>query len=112
MVITYRNRFIKVFLISLFLFGVVIIGTIWVRNVIVGAIDDSSGVPSDSILIIAKWMNALLAPIAILATTLYFYSHYLLAKAKGYNGWLMLLALINIFGTLILFLLPDRRQTG
>ena len=46
----------------------------------------------------------------ILAEGLYIYSHYLLAKAKGYSGWLTFLALINAIGLAIIFLLPDRRK--
>lgn len=38
----------------------------------------------------------------------YFWSHYLLAKAKGYSGWLTLLAFINVIGIVILFLLPNK----
>jgi hypothetical protein len=41
---------------------------------------------------------------------LYFWAHYLLAKAKGYSGWFILLGFINTFGILILFLLPDQRK--
>lgn len=44
----------------------------------------------------------------LISYPLYFWSHYLLAKAKGYSGWLTLLALINVIGIVILFLLPSR----
>lgn len=67
---------------------------------------------SENTLMLMKGTVYLPIPIMIIAYVLYFYSHYLLAKAKGYGGWLALFALINTFGILILFLLPDRRKTG
>ena len=42
------------------------------------------------------------------AWLLYIMSHYSLAKAKGYSGWLALLGLVKVVGLLILLLLPSR----
>jgi hypothetical protein len=46
--------------------------------------------------------------IGLLAYTLYTWSLYLLARAKGYTGWLAALAILSIVGLLILLSLPDR----
>lgn len=85
----------------------VILDFIWVSSII------NKGVAvSESELTTAKWLGYILAPLLILAEGFYIYSHYLLAKAKGYSAWLTLLALINTIGLAILFLLPDRRKNG
>ncbi len=105
MITPYKNSFRKVFLVFLFLVLLIVIDFIWISNTI------NKGVNiSESSLIIAQWLSYALVPLVILAEGLYIYSHYLLAKAKGYSGWLTLLALINTIGLAIIFLLPDRRK--
>ena len=107
MVVSYKNRFIKFFFVSLFLILLLILDFIWMSNSIKKGIE-----VSDSALIIAKWLNYSLVPLVILTEGFYIYSHYLLAKAKGYSAWLTLFGLVSTFGLLILFLLPDRRKSG
>jgi len=63
--------------------------------------------PPGYIFFISKY---LLIPVGLLAYGLYAWSHYLLAKAKGYSGWLIGLAAINTIGLAIIFLLPDKMK--
>jgi len=104
MVVSYRNKFIKVFLSSLLLFVLPLIPFLFLY--IYGP--NSSIEPIlEYVISITKYIFPILI---ILAYGLYTWSHYLLAKAKGYSGWLTLLALINTIGLAIIFLLPDRRK--
>ncbi|HBQ51003.1 TPA: hypothetical protein DD690_03410 [Candidatus Daviesbacteria bacterium] len=98
MVIYYRNKFLEVFGVSMLLF-IFIIG--WIIFLLSNV---------DNLFWVG--MGKLMPAIGIIAYGLYIWSHYLLAKAKGYSGWLTLLALINTIGLAIIFLLPDRRKTG
>lgn len=97
MVAGYQNRFIKVFLgaVSLFILAIVLLIIATTHNL---SADISLSLGQVAILLI------------LIGYVLYFWSHYLLAKAKGYSAWLTLLALINTFGILILLLLPDRKK--
>lgn len=105
MVISYKNKFLKVFLSSLALFILIIIFLISVYNL---TTNESVKEIPDYILFISKVLPILV----IVAYGLYIWSHYLLAKAKGYSGWFTLLALINTIGLAIIFLLPDKRKNG
>lgn len=105
MIVLYKNNFKKVFLIFLFLVLLIAIDFILISNTINKGVNISEGG-----LVITQWLSYALIPLVILAEGLYIYSHYLLAKAKGYSGWLTLLALINTIGLVIIFLLPDRRE--
>ncbi|MDP3733018.1 MAG: hypothetical protein Q8Q91_00610 [Candidatus Daviesbacteria bacterium] len=98
MIIYYRNKFLEVFGLSILLF-IFIIG--WMIFLL-------SNVDNLFLIEIGKLMPV----IGIIVYGLYVWSHYLLAKAKGYSGWLTLLALISMIGLAIIFLLPDRRKTG
>lgn len=102
MVVRYRSKFWKVFGLTMLLS---ILAAILMFRVIylIGKNPDPE----------AAWiLIAIGLLLAILANVFYFWSHYLLAKAKGYSGWLTLLGLINLFGLLILFILPDKRKHG
>src|ERR1700722_13635796 len=47
-------------------------------------------------------------PLLIIAAICNFWSYYILAKGKGYSGWLTLLAFLNLIGLLILIVLPNK----
>lgn len=97
MVIHYRNQFLKVFGLSILLFLIVIIYLLTIELQIENGL-------YNKIIFQIIWI------VGVVAWILYVWSHYLLAKAKGYSAWLTLLALINTIGLAILFLLPDKRK--
>ncbi len=107
MVIAYRNKFIKVFAASLIVFGLVLIVFVWGLNTAY----EITGGNSDNPIGLIRLTYTLIAILIMVGETLYIYSHYLLAKAKGYSGWLALLGLLSSFiGLAIIFLLPDKRK--
>ncbi len=93
MIVTYRNQFIKTFIGSILLFAIS-------YALILTHPTFSSSNPLFYLEYIGIWA-------IIPAWILYFLSYYLLVKAKGRSSWLTLLGLINIFGLLILLLLPS-----
>lgn len=108
MVVTYKNKFVKVFISFLFCLAALIITILYESSLVYKLTTQSTNTP----FAVIKYLNYLTIFFGILTYTLYFYCHYLLAKAKGYSSWLTLLAFINTFGLLILFLLPDKRRKG
>lgn len=51
-----------------------------------------------------------MVPLLMVAIICNFLAHYILAKGKGYSGWLTLLALLNIVGIIILLILPNKNK--
>jgi hypothetical protein len=98
MLLPYKNRFIKVFCGSLLLFVAGFLLFKW----------SGSLLQERNPLVPFIFLSAI--GLAGVGYILYFWAHYLLAKAKGYSGWFILLGFINTFGILILFLLPDQRK--
>ena len=109
MVIPYRNKFIKVFLSSL---APLVVITVFIISIYNLTTSDSVEPDRDYLSFIIVFSKYILPIIVFIAYGLYVWSHYLLAKAKGYSGWLILLALIPTFGLAIIALLPDRRKMG
>ncbi len=110
MVISYKNRFIKAFI----AFLLISLGSILF---LIGGIRLTHYVPSLNfadryIIDITSLVILLTSILVIISQGLYFYCHYLLAKAKGYSGWLTLLGFISAIGLAIIFLLPDKRKMG
>jgi hypothetical protein len=50
----------------------------------------------------------LIVPFVLAAIYCFIWSCYIIAKGKGYTGWLSLLALSNIIGLVILVILPNK----
>lgn len=105
MVIHYRDKFLKIF--GLFILGVILL--IVLNTLIRVNLDPNSPDFVNNLILVPK-LTWILTPVVIVTYILYFWSHYLLAKAKGYSAWFTLLGLINIFGLIILFLLPDKAK--
>lgn len=82
---------------------------IWAINSVYSV---SKGNYDTSLIQTSQLMLYLVGILILVGDGLYIYSHYLLAKAKGYSGWLTLLGFINLIGLLILFLLPDKETTA
>ncbi len=110
MVVSYKNKFIKVFLISLLLGLVSLTGLVWIIRSIYSATSNVANSNSTDLILNSRFL-ILFGLIFLVAEGLYIYSHYLLAKAKGYSAWLTLLGLLNSFiGLAIIFFLPDKRK--
>lgn len=109
MVVTYRNRFNWVCGVTLALIIIPTIVSIYILFYLSANLANSGLKPIPPIIPLFLQFSLFLL---IVGFVLNFYSLYLLAKAKGYTGWLILLGLINIFGLLFLVLLPDRRKTA
>ncbi|MBI2019623.1 hypothetical protein HYS95_03085 [Candidatus Daviesbacteria bacterium] len=92
MISVYRDQFIKTFITSILLF---VIATISILL--------SPGNSLSYFRYVGIWA-------IIPAWALYFLSYYLLTKAKGRSSWFTLLGLANIFGLLILLLLPNKAK--
>ena len=107
MVVVYRDRFIKFFTATLILIFLTVLMVSWITT----TVGDLNNVTPEKLNLIS-FLGKFLVPVVVITEVFYFYIHYLLAKAKGYSGWLALLGLIQTFGLLILFLLPDKRPNG
>lgn len=104
MLISYRNKFIKVFVLSAILEAIPLTYVISLGRAL------ESG--NYGGLLFNPSIPLLLIPIMLLAVGLQSWSFYLYARAKGYSGWLALMGLTNIFGLVLLVFLPDKRRIG
>jgi hypothetical protein len=53
-----------------------------------------------------------LIPLLFIAFIFQAWSYYVLAKGKGYSGWLTLLVLVNLIGLIILIVLPSKNKSS
>ncbi|MBI2019577.1 hypothetical protein HYS95_02855 [Candidatus Daviesbacteria bacterium] len=105
MVIAYRNKFLKVF--GLFVVSV-LVPLLYVRALI-KALNSGN---YEGFLFNSSITFFLIMPLILAAIIFYYWSCYLLVKAKGYSGWYTLIGLIKVFGFAILCLLPDKRKNN
>ncbi len=89
-----KDRFIKSLFLALILFGIFIMLLVNKFQPMI-----SSGTQADLSIIVGNLM---------IINNLYCF--YCLAKAKGYSGWLSLMAFLQILGLLILLLLKDKTK--
>jgi hypothetical protein len=100
----YRAKFLKVLGAYVVILVILIVYIINVERTI-------SSESYNSFLLNPLFAYAML-PLIVAAFVCYFWAHYILAKGKGYSGWLTLLALINVIGLIILLFLPNKKKAA